>query len=134
MTGTPEPDRASYGGILMDTRPWLYADAAADALRHLARCTDEADAEGWERPAHAYRVVGHLVTLMQRLPDLLGDVNYLIASHDQEVMVPGADTGTELRSLYAEIAAAQTATRAAVAAVGVVHARLGRIKSMGRRD
>ncbi|WP_159398164.1 hypothetical protein [Streptomyces violaceoruber] len=25
-------DMAAYGGILMDTRPWLYADTAADAL------------------------------------------------------------------------------------------------------
>ncbi|MFJ4837160.1 hypothetical protein [Streptomyces sp. NPDC088746] len=127
-------DMAAYGGILMDTRPWLYADAAADALRRLHHCTDETDVEGWETPADGYRVVGHLVTLMQRIPDLLADVEYLIAGHDQAIEAAGAaDTPTELRALYAEIRGAQTAARETIAALGRVHAQLGRIKSKSKQ-
>ncbi|MGW5928065.1 hypothetical protein ACWF2L_17715 [Streptomyces anulatus] len=119
-------DMAAYGGILMDTRPWLYADAAADALRRLALCTDNAHSEGWERPDHAYRVTGHLVTVVHRLPDLLADVEYLIAGDDQKIeAADGADTETELTALYVEIRAAQAAAKATIAALGRVHARLG---------
>ncbi|MEV6477634.1 hypothetical protein [Streptomyces sp. NPDC051657] len=123
-------DMAAYGGILMDTRPWLYADAAADALRRLSLCTDNAHAEGWERPEDGYRVTGHLVTVTQRLPELLGDIEYLIAGRDQDIeAADGADTETELTALYVEIRAAQAAAKATVAALGRVHARLGTLKA-----
>ncbi|MEV7491430.1 hypothetical protein AB0O08_11815 [Streptomyces anulatus] len=122
-------DMAAYGGILMDTRPWLYADAAADALRRLSLCTDNAHVEGWERPEHGYRVIGHLVTVTQRLPDLLGDVEYLIAGDDQNIeTADGADAEAALTALYVEIKAAQAAAKAATAALGRVHARLGTLK------
>lgn len=122
-------DMAAYGGILMDTRPWLYADAAADALRRLALCTDNAHAEGWERPDHGYRVIGHLVTVTQRLPDLLADVEYLIAGNDQNIeTADGADAEADLTALYVEIRAAQAAAKETVAALGRVHARLGTLK------
>ncbi len=124
-----DENTATYGGILMDTRPWLYADVAADALRRLARCTDETDVEGWTYPSDGYRVVGHLVTLMQRIPELLDDVDYLIAGHDQQIEAIGVtDTRAELIALYAEITQAQTAARATTAALGRVHARLGLLK------
>ncbi|MFH9610442.1 hypothetical protein [Streptomyces sp. NPDC017448] len=122
-------DMAAYGGILMDTRPWLYADTAADALRRLSLCTDTGHSEGWERPEHGYRVTGHLVTMAARLPELLGDIEYLIAVDDQRIeATDGADTQTELTALYAEIRAAQAVAKETVAALGRVHARLGTLK------
>ncbi|MFF7012237.1 hypothetical protein ACFY9Y_22175 [Streptomyces fimicarius] len=134
MTDIQLPDdMAAYGGILMDTRPWLYADTAADALRRLSLCTDNAHVEGWERPEHAYRVTGHLVTMTARLPELLGDIDYLIAGDDQNIEAAnGADTQTELTALYADIKAAQAAAKATVAALGRVHARLGTLKERPR--
>ncbi|MFB7228504.1 hypothetical protein ACFCY9_12380 [Streptomyces fimicarius] len=127
MTDIQLPDdMAAYGGILMDTRPWLYADTAADALRRLSLCTDTGHSEGWERPEDGYRVTGHLVTMTARLPELLGDIEYLVAVNDQNIEVASAaDTRTELTALYAEIRAAQAAAKETVAALGRVHARLG---------
>ncbi|MGW4250321.1 hypothetical protein [Streptomyces californicus] len=121
-------DMAAYGGILMDTRPWLYADTAADALRRLSLCTDNAGTEGWAVPEHGYRVTGHLVTMTARLPDLLGDTEYLIDAHASDIKAAEGDTQAALDSLYTEIREAQAAAKIAVAALGRVHARLGTLR------
>ncbi|WP_228989431.1 hypothetical protein [Streptomyces sp. DH8] len=135
MTETQLPDdMAAYGGILMDTRPWLYADTAADALRRLSLCTDNTDMEGWATPEDGYRVTGHLVTVTARLPELLGGIEYLIAAHDQDVEAAEGDTQTALTAFYAEVRAAQAAAKETIAALGRVHARLGTLKEAPPAD
>ncbi|RYJ26460.1 hypothetical protein CU044_3753 [Streptomyces sp. L-9-10] len=119
----------NYGGDDYVGRPWLYADTADDALRRLCRVID-LPAEGWERPEHAYRVIGHLISAVQRVPEVLTCTDYLIAQESEgAITVPGADDPkAELLALYDEIRTAQAAAREATAALGRVHARLGRLK------
>ncbi|MEV8394814.1 MULTISPECIES: hypothetical protein [unclassified Streptomyces] len=129
-TGTTTNATAAYGGVLMDTRPWLYADTAAEALRRLSHAIDVGDMEGWEYPEDGYRVVGHLITAVQRLPEVLASTDCLIANAPHgAITVPGADDPEAVMlALYADIVTAQKAAREAVAALGKVHAHLGRLK------
>ncbi|EST22786.1 hypothetical protein [Streptomyces niveus] len=128
--GTATEATATYGGWQMDFRPWLYADVAADALRRLRHAIDDNDVEGWEYPDDGYKVIGHLITALQWVPEVLTSTDILISGAPQDaISVPGADDpAAELRALYADIVTAQEAAREAVAALGAVHARLGRLK------
>lgn len=57
----------------MDAKtPAELADAAAEAVRSANHATLTAGpALGWEFPSDAYDVVGHLLAMVQRLPQLL---------------------------------------------------------------
>lgn len=129
MTDTTATTSETYGGDDYIGRPWLYADTADDALRRMCRAID-LPAEGWERPEHAYQVIGHLTSAVQRVPEALTCTDYLIAQEAEgAITVPGAeDPKAEIRALHAEIVSAQDAARETVAALGRVQARLGRLK------
>ncbi|MGW6739705.1 hypothetical protein ACWGDX_02975 [Streptomyces sp. NPDC055025] len=126
MTDTIE----TYGGDDYIGRPWKYADTADDALRRVLRGIDTHGVEGWEYPEDGYRVIGYLTAALQRVPEILAATDYLIAGAPQEaISAPGADDPeTEVPAFYAEIREAQDASRNAVAALGKVHARLGKLK------
>lgn len=121
---------ATYGGDGYVGRPWLYADTAADALRRLSQETDVSNMEGWEYPDDGYRVIGHLTTAVQRVPEVLASTEYLIAGAPHgAITAPGADDSrAEVTALYEEIFAAQAAAKETIAALGRVHARLGKLK------
>jgi hypothetical protein len=76
----------------MDAKtPAELADAAAEAVRSANHATLTGPALGWEFPSDAYDVIGHLLALVQRLPQLLQQTG----AHVQRL----ADTG-HVRSDY----------------------------------
>lgn len=54
-----------------DRTPAQLADDAAEAIRSANHATLTSPREGWEFPSDAYDVVGALLVMVQRLPQLL---------------------------------------------------------------
>jgi hypothetical protein len=112
----------------MDAKtPAELADAAAEAVRSANHATLGGPALGWEFPSDAYDVVGHLLAMVQRLPQLLEQTG----AHVQRLADSGhvrSDRGgngaEEVAAVLDAIGRASTDAVAMAAALDTAHGAL----------
>jgi hypothetical protein len=107
--------------------PAELADVAAEAIRSANHATLTTPALGWEFPSDAYDVVGRLLTMVQRLPQLLeqagahvqrlADTGYVRSDR-------GGDGAEEVAAALDALGRAGTDAVAMAAALGTAHGAL----------
>jgi hypothetical protein len=108
--------------------PAQLADEAAEAIRSANHVTLSAGpADGWEFPSDAYEVIGHLVALVQRLPQLLAQTGahvQRLADGDHVRSDRGGNGAEEVAAALDAIGRASTDAVAMAAALSTAHSAL----------